>query len=408
MKDINKEKLEVLSPAGDMERLCSALKYGADAVYLGGKIFGMRANPSNFGKEELREACRLSHEKGVKVYLTVNTLPRQQELPHLPQFLKDAEEAGVDALIIADLGVLSIVKRTVPDMEIHMSTQTGIVNAETCNMLYSLGVKRAVLARELTIEEIKSIRENIPEDMELEAFVHGAMCVSFSGRCLISAYMTNRDANRGCCAQPCRWKYSLVEEKRPGQYFPVEEDENGTYILNAKDLCMIEHIKELAEAGVTSFKIEGRAKSAYYVAVTTNAYHMAMECYKKNIETPQWVLDEVYKCSHREYSTGFFYGYNPPGQNYETSGYERDYDVVGIIRECKDGKVYASQRNKFYSGDEVEILMPEKEPVKFKIEKLYNAEDELIETANHAMMDFSFECDKTFPPESIIRCKVLK
>lgn len=403
---MNKQKLEILAPAGDMERLCSALEYGADAVYLGGKIFGMRANPSNFGKEELKEACRLSHEKGVKVYLTVNTLPRQNELPQLPQFLLDAQEAGVDALIVADLGVLSIVKRTIPDMEIHMSTQTGIVNAETCNMLYSMGVKRAVLARELSIEEIKSIRDNIPEDMELEVFVHGAMCVSFSGRCLISAYMTNRDANRGCCAQPCRWKYSLVEEKRPGQYFPIEEDENGTYILNAKDLCMIDHIKELAEAGVTSFKIEGRAKSAYYVAVTTNAYHMAMEYYKKGLETPKWVLDEVYKCSHREYSTGFFYGYNPPTQNYETSGYERDYDVVGIIKECKDGRIFASQRNKFFNGDTVEILVPEKEPVTLEVKGLMNEEGELIETANHAMMNFSFGCSETFPPESIIRCRV--
>lgn len=403
---MNKQKLEILAPAGDMERLCSALEYGADAVYLGGKIFGMRANPSNFGKEELKEACRLSHEKGVKVYLTVNTLPRQNELPQLPQFLLDAQEAGVDALIVADLGVLSIVKKTIPNMEIHMSTQTGIVNAETCNMLYSMGVKRAVLARELSIKEIKSIRDNIPEDMELEVFVHGAMCVSFSGRCLISAYMTNRDANRGCCAQPCRWKYSLVEEKRPGQYFPIEEDENGTYILNAKDLCMIDHIKELAEAGVTSFKIEGRAKSAYYVAVTTNAYHMAMEYYKKGLETPKWVLDEVYKCSHREYSTGFFYGYNPPTQNYETSGYERDYDVVGIIKECKDGRIFASQRNKFFNGDTVEILVPEKEPVTLEVKGLMNEDGELIETANHAMMNFSFECGETFPPESIIRCRV--
>ncbi len=273
-------------------------------------------------------------------------------------------------------------------------------------MLYSMGVKRAVLARELSIEEIKSIRDNIPEDMELEVFVHGAMCVSFSGRCLISAYMTNRDANRGCCAQPCRWKYSLVEEKRPGQYFPIEEDENGTYILNAKDLCMIDHIKELAEAGVTSFKIEGRAKSAYYVAVTTNAYHMAMEYYKKGLETPKWVLDEVYKCSHREYSTGFFYGYNPPTQNYETSGYERDYDVVGIIKECKDGRIFASQRNKFFNGDTVEILVPEKEPVTLEVKGLMNEEGEFIETANHAMMNFSFECSETFPPESIIRCRV--
>lgn len=403
---MNKQKLEILSPAGDMERLCSALEYGADAVYLGGKIFGMRANPSNFGKEELKEACRLSHEKGVKVYLTVNTLPRQNELPQLPQFLLDAQEAGVDALIVADLGVLSIVKKTIPDMEIHMSTQTGIVNAETCNMLYSMGVKRAVLARELSIEEIKSIRENIPEDMELEVFVHGAMCVSFSGRCLISAYMTNRDANRGCCAQPCRWKYSLVEEKRPGQYFPIEEDENGTYILNAKDLCMIDHIDKLAEAGVSSLKIEGRAKSAYYVAVITNAYRMAVDEYYKNpnnFKLSDWIHDEVFKVSHRKYCTGFFFGHPKDCQYYETGGYIRNYDVVAVVEKCENGIVYCTQRNKFMAGDTVEVVSPSQKPIEITIDELFDENGNSIETANHAMMNFSFKCDVNFIPESVIR-----
>jgi putative protease len=403
---MNKNNLEILAPAGDMERLQSALDYGADAVYLGGKMFGMRANPSNFSIDELKVACDMAHEKNVKVYLTVNTLPHEHEIKELPQFLKDAQNAGVDALIIADIGVLSIAKQTVPDMELHMSTQTGIVNSYTCNMLYSMGVKRAVLARELSLEEIKEIRANIPEDMELEVFVHGAMCVSFSGRCLLSAYMTNRDANRGCCAQPCRWKYSLVEEKRPGIYFPIEEDENGTYILNAKDMCMIDYIDELAKAGVTSFKIEGRAKSAYYVAVTTNAYHMAMKCYKEGIKTPQWIKDEVYKCSHREYSTGFFFKDNPPTQKYETSGYERDFEVIGVVKETKDGIVYCSQRNRFYSGDTVEILVPEKEPYVLTLDKIYDNEDNEVKVANHAMMDFYFKSDIDFPKNAIIRKEV--
>lgn len=403
---MNNKKPEILAPAGDMERLRAAAVYGADAVYLGGKSFGMRANPSNFSDDELRDAACFAHENGVKVYLTCNTLPRENELDNLPQFLLSAADAGVDALIIADLGVLAAAKKIVPDMEIHMSTQTGIVNSAACNMLYSLGVKRAVLARELPLEEIKSIRKNIPEDMELEAFVHGAMCVSFSGRCLISAYLTNRDANRGCCAQPCRWKYSLMEEKRPGVYFPIEEDESGTYILNAKDLCMIDYIKELDEAGITSFKIEGRAKSAYYTAVTTNAYHMAVKYYSQGLEIPQWVRDEVYKCSHREYSTGFFFGYDPPTQNYKTSGYERDYDIVGVVEDTCGGIVFCTQRNKFCAGDDLEVIYPEHEPVKIKMDEIYDENNEVTESANHAMMKFSFRSDIEFPKDAIIRKKV--
>ena len=303
--------LEVLAPAGDEERLTAALNYGADAVYLGRKQFGMRASPMNFDFEQLVKAVEAAHEKSVKVYLTCNTLPRNNELPFFEQFVKEAVDAKVDALIVADIGLLMLIKRYAPDMEIHISTQTGIVNYATARELYNLGAKRIVLARELCLDEIAEIRAKTSPDLDIECFVHGAMCVSFSGTCLLSQYLVNRDANRGECAQPCRWGYHLMEEKRPGQYFPIYEDEKGTYILNAKDMCMIEHIDKLAEAGVTSLKIEGRAKSAYYVTVVTNAYRMAVDEYMRdpyNFKLPDWIRDEVYKVSHRQYRNGLFSG----------------------------------------------------------------------------------------------------
>ena len=275
-------RIEVLSPAGDMERFTAAVDFGADAVYLGRKNFGMRSSPQNFTFEQLSDAVRTAHAKGVKVYLTCNTLPRNSEIPLFEQFISEACAAQVDALIVADIGILSLVKKYAPDMEIHISTQTGIVNYVTARELYNMGAKRIVLARELSLEEIAEIRAKTSPDLDIEAFVHGAMCVSFSGRCLLSQYLVNRDANRGECAQPCRWGYHLMEEKRPGEFFPVFEDEKGTYILNAKDMCMIDFIDKLAEAGITSLKIEGRAKSAYYVAVVTNAYRMAVDEYYKN------------------------------------------------------------------------------------------------------------------------------
>ena len=291
---IHKNKPELLAPAGDLERLRAALDYGADAVYLGRESFSMRAAASNFHSEaQLHEAVALAHQYGKPVYLTCNTLPRNEEIPTFPQFLREAQEAGADALILADLGLLALARKLAPDMEIHMSTQTGIVNYGTCRALYDMGVTRAVLARELSLEEIAEIRAKIPADMELEVFVHGAMCMSFSGRCLLSAYLTGRDANRGACAQPCRWNYHLMESTRPGQYFPVEETDEGTYIFNAKDLCMIGHLQELLAAGVDSLKIEGRNKSAYYVAIVTNAYRAALDAAKAGEPAPQWALDEV-------------------------------------------------------------------------------------------------------------------
>lgn len=404
--DLN--NLEVLAPAGDYERLCAALDYGADAVYLGGKSFGMRAGPENFTYDSLKSAVELAHSKGVKVYLTCNTLPRNNEIAFFEEFIKEAVDCKVDAAIVADLGLLSLVKKFAPDMEIHMSTQTGIVNYVTANELYNMGVKRVVVARELSLEEISEIRAKTPADLDIEAFVHGAMCVSFSGRCLLSQYLVSRDANRGECAQPCRWGYHLMEEKRTDEFYPIFEDEKGTYILNAKDLCMIDHLDKIANAGVTSLKIEGRAKSSYYVSIVTNAYRMAVDILKKdpdNYKLPHWIREEVFKVSHRKYCTGFFFGHPKDCQYYENSGYIREYDVAAVVDECKDGMLYATQRNKFNAGDEVEIISPQKMYDTCKVEKLYNEDGEQIESANHAMMKFSMPCDKVYPKNSIIRIK---
>jgi putative protease len=298
---------ELLAPAGGRERLEAAVRFGADAVYLAGKEFGMRAASPNFGPEELASAVEYAHDAGVRVYLTCNNVMRNDDFGRLPDFLRMARDAGVDALIVTDLGVLDLVRKVAPKMEIHISTQAGVTSWASANAFYRLGAKRVVLARELTLEEIAEIRAKTPADLELEAFVHGAMCVSFSGRCLLSEYFTGRDANRGDCAQPCRWKYALMEQTRPGRYLPVAEDGDGSYFLNSRDLCMIGHIPELVRAGVSSLKIEGRAKSAYYAAVTTNAYRCALDEYAEHPETPLpgWIAEELNKISHREYSTGF-------------------------------------------------------------------------------------------------------
>lgn len=391
-------KPELLAPAGDMERLKAAVKYGADAVYIGGTMFGMRTAPSNFAEKELEEACYYCHEHGVKVYLTCNVLPRNAEIAFLPSFLERAKAAGIDALIISDVGVLECAKKYAPDVEIHISTQSGIVNYLTANAFYHMGAKRIVTARELSLEEIAQIRSNIPDDMDIECFVHGAMCVSFSGRCLISNYLVNRDSNRGDCAQPCRWKYSLVEEKRPGVYFPVTEDASGTYIMNSKDICMIEHIPQLIKAGITSFKIEGRAKSEYYVSVVTNAYRQAIDGYLKNPSEDylpeQWILDEMRKVSYRDYCTGFYYG--APSQDANISyqgGYNREWDVVGIVDKWQDNVVYCTQRNRFFEGDELEVMRAGKPPVMVTAVNLKNELGEKIEATNHPMMKFSFESE---------------
>lgn len=402
------DDLEVLAPAGDPERLAAAVDYGADAVYLGGKTFGMRAGPKNFTYDELKNAVELAHSRNVKVYLTCNTLPRNDEIPHFGQFMEEAVSSGVDAVIVADLGLLSLVKKYAPDMEIHMSTQTGIVNYVIASELYNMGVKRVVVARELSIDEIAEIRAKTPAELEIEAFVHGAMCMSFSGRCLLSQYFTNRDANRGECAQPCRWSYHLMEETRKGEYYPVFEDEKGSYILNAKDLCMIEHLDKLAEAGITSFKIEGRAKSSYYVSVVTNAYRMAVDILKSSpddYKLPDWIKEEVFKVSHRNYCTGFFFGHPNDCQYYENSGYIREYDIAAVIEKCQNGFIYATQRNFFSRGDTVEILSPKTKFDTMTVEKLFDGDGNEIENANHAMMEIRIPCEKVYPENSIIRIR---
>ncbi len=402
--------IELLSPAGDFERLKLALKFGADAVYLGGEQFGMRTNPSNFNADELKKAATLVHSMNKKVYLTCNTLPRNNELGALPDFLKYASDIGIDAFIIADIGVMALAKKYAPDVEIHMSTQVGIVNYQTANTLYNLGAKRIVTARELSLDDIKVIRDNTPDDLQIEVFIHGAMCMSFSGRCILSDYMVGRDANRGDCAQPCRWKYHLVEETRPGQYFPINQDEDGTYIFNSRDLCMIEHIPELVNAGVDSFKIEGRAKSEYYTAIVTYAYRNAIDEYLKNpsddFKVPEWILDEMDKMSHREYTTGFNFGPMKNGQVLDTGGYIRHWDVCALYNSCTDGRLLVDQRNRFFEGDELEVVEPNKKPYKIIVSDLFNeTEGVKSDVANKATNTYSFACDINVSPDAIFRRK---
>ena len=400
--------IELLSPCGDFERLKLALKFGADAVYLAGEMFGMRTNPSNFSADELKKAVELAHSLGKKVYLTCNTLPRNEEIEKLPEFLKYAQDIGIDAFIIADIGVMALAKKYAPNVDIHMSTQVGIVNYQTANTLYEMGARRIVTARELSLDEIKAIRDKTPNDLEIEVFVHGAMCMSFSGRCILSDYMTHRDANRGDCAQPCRWKYHLVEETRPGQYFPINEEKNGTYIFNSRDLCMIEHIPELVDAGVDSFKIEGRAKSEYYTAIVTYAYRNAIDEYLKNptddFKPSQWILDEMEKMSHREYTTGFNFGPIENGQVTDTGGYIRNWDVYALFKDYSNGRLIVSQRNRFFEGDELEVVEPGKKPYKLVVEDLYNLDDdEKVDVANKATDTYSFKCDKPVSSDAIFR-----
>ncbi len=400
-------KPEVLSPAGDMECLESALRFGADAVFLAGKQFGMRTASKNFSDDDLQKACALAHSRGAKVHLTCNTLPRGNETETLPEFLEMAQSAGVDAFIVADIGVMELCKKYAPNVSLHVSTQAGVTNYLTANALYNLGASRVVLARELSLDEIATLRAKTPGELEIETFVHGAMCVSFSGRCLISSYMTGRDANRGDCAQPCRWKYHLFEENREGQFFPVEENDQGTFLYNSRDLCMIEHIPELVKAGVSSLKIEGRAKSSYYVAVTTNAYRHAVDEYFNNPDgfvLPDWIKEETEKISHREYNTGFYFG-SEPGQVTDNGGYIRNYDVVAFSDGCSGNTAYITQRNKFLAGDTLDVLPPCGVPFNVKCMKLINENGEEVESAPHAMEKLTMICDKEIPEGSVLRKK---
>lgn len=404
------KRVELLSPAGDMERLELAVKFGADAVYVGGTQFGMRSNPSNFDPAQLQAACKLVHAAGKKLYLTCNTLPRSYELDALPDFLRSARAAGVDAFIIADMGVLAIAKQAAPEVEVHISTQAGIVNYAAANAFYQMGAKRIVTARELSLDEIKMIRDHTPPELEIEAFVHGAMCMSFSGRCILSDYMVGRDANRGDCAQPCRWKYHLMEETRPGQYFPINQEENGTYIFNSKDLCMIEHIPELVAAGVDSFKIEGRAKSAYYTAVVTHAYRQALDAYfahpSPDFRVPDWVLAEMEKMSHRVYTTGFNFGPLQNGQELNTGGYVRTWDVCALYRDQQGNRLIVDQRNRFFEGDILEVLEPGQKPYTLTVRDLVReADGTRTQAANKATEVYSFAVDRSVSPDAILRRK---
>lgn len=397
------DKIELLSPAGDYEKLTMAVAYGADAVYLAGNRFGMRTAAGNFGEEELRQAARLCHSKNVKMHVTCNTVPRNREVDELPAFLELLEDIGTDAVITADIGVMGLVKKYVPSAALHVSTQTGVANYCTASALHDMGVDRVVLARELTLEEISELRARTPKTLEIETFVHGAMCVSFSGRCLLSNYLTGRDANRGACAQPCRWKYYLMEEKRPGQLFEISED-GGTYILNSRDLRMLEHIPELMAAGVDSLKIEGRAKSSYYTAAVTNAYRAAVDAAIAGEPLdPVW-LEETEMVSHRDYSTGFFFDAGGPGQYNGTSMYFSGCDVAAYVENCgADGLAELTQRNKFCEGDTLSLMMPGKKPVTFTAADMHDAEGDPITSTPHPMMRFTMPLPVQAPPFSVVR-----
>ena len=397
-------KPELLAPAGDPERLQMAVRFGADAVYLAGKSYGMRAKCGNFSDEELREAVRFCHSRNVKVYVTANILARTEEIRQMPPFLELCQDAGVDAFILGDLGVFKAAERYAPGVERHISTQMGVVSADTARAWYDMGAARVVLARELSLAEIRDIRDHIPEELELEAFVHGAMCVSFSGRCLLSNYLAGRDANHGACAQPCRWKYALMEEKRPGEYFPIEEDDGGAYIMNSRDLCMIDHIPELIEAGIDSFKIEGRAKSAYYAACVTGAYRHGIDAAAAGEPMdPVW-LDEVNKISHRHYYQGFYFEKPEAGQFYEDARYIRDWDVAAYVVSCdEDGNAVLTQRGRFWKGDTLELLVPGEKPRSMTVGEMTNAAGESIDYCPHPEMEIRMKLPCAAPAYSILR-----
>ena len=398
-------KLELLSPAGDMERLKMSVLYGADAVYLAGTSFGMRSFAGNFTPEELPVAVRYAHDHGVKVHVTVNTMPRNDEVIHLPAYLEQLDAAGVDAVIVADLGAFMLAGKYAPRCERHISTQQSIVNYECATSWFDLGAKRVVLARELSLAEIITIREKCPKELEIETFGHGAMCVSYSGRCLLSNYITGRDSNRGACAQPCRYQYALMEEKRPGEYFPVYEDEKGTYILNSRDMCTIDHLKELMDAGIDCIKIEGRAKSAYYAAIVTGAYRHVIDdiCAGREID-PVW-RDEVDHVSHRIYSTGFYFG--EPGQYTENSRYIRQWQIVAKVESCdKNGLAVCSLNNKFRRGDELEVVSPDLRPFTLTAGDMHDTEGNPLEEPRTPQMKFTMQLPKPVPPCSMIRRSV--
>lgn len=405
------KKLELLAPAGDLEKLKIAVDYGADAVYFGGEMFSLRAGAGNLSIQEIEEGVVYAHNRGAKCYIAFNIFAHNEDIEPAKAYLRAIKHIPIDAFIVSDPGVIEIIREIIPDAELHLSTQANMTNYATAGFWYKQGMKRLVLARELTFSEIKEIRDNIPEDMELEAFVHGAMCISYSGRCLLSNFMIDRDANRGQCAHPCRWKYKLVEEQRPGEYYPVEEDGRGTYILNSKDLCMLKYIPDIISAGITSAKIEGRMKSVFYVATIVNAYRRAIDSYYEDPGNykynPEW-MEELKKASHREFTTGFYFD-KPTNedQNYQTSAYIRDYSFIGMVisYDEKSHMAVVEQRNKMVLGDEIEVFGPDREFFRQKLTVLQNEDGEPIESAPHPQQILRIRMEQPVAEKYILRKK---
>ena len=402
-------KRELLIPAGSLDVLKTAVIYGADAVYIGGEAFGLRAKAKNFTTEDMKEGIAFAHERGVKVYVTANILAHNDDLAGVEQYFEELKEIRPDALIISDPGVFAIARRILPDMEIHISTQANNTNYETFLFWYGLGAKRVVTARELSLEEIRQIRDRIPEDMEIESFIHGAMCISYSGRCLLSNYFVGRDANQGACTHPCRWKYSVVEETRPGEYLPVYENERGTFIFNSKDLCMIEHIPEMIEAGIDSFKIEGRMKTALYVATVARTYRKAIDDYlespEKYRENMEWYKAEIGKCTYREFTTGFYF-HKPESdaQIYDSNTYVKNYTYIGTVEEvCGDGSFLMEQKNKFSVGESIEIMKPDGRNIPVSVEEICDEEGVQMENAPHPKQRLKVRLSVSPEPYDILR-----
>lgn len=410
MEKLNKP--ELLAPAGNLEKLKTAVTYGADAVYIGGEEFSLRVAADNFTPEEIAEGVKFAHERGRRVYLTANVIPHNKDVNEYADFLRSVKDTGIDAVILSDLGIFSITKEVAPDLDIHVSTQANNVNWKSAETWYKMGAKRVILAREMSLEEIREIREKTPKELELEAFVHGAMCISYSGRCLLSNYMAGRDGNHGECAHPCRWKYFLMEEQRPGEYMPVYENERGTFIYNSKDLCMLEHVDKLVQSGLSSFKIEGRVKSEFYVATIVKAYRRAIDDYFKAVEAGEEyrfdpsLLDEVKKVSHRDYTTGFYFG-RPDGneQHYESSSYIRNYDMVGVVTGYDEerGMAKVVQKNRFFKGDTVEFLRPYGDFCSQKIEFMTDGDGNELEVANHPQSLVYIKTDVKLEPDTFVR-----
>lgn len=404
-------KPELLAPGGSLEKLKAAIEYGADAVYIGGEAFSLRVAAENFTVDEIKEGLKFAHDRGKKVYLTANILPHNDDIAEFEKFITEMRPLGFDAVLIADPGLFEMARELAPELPIHISTQANNVNYRSARFWHKLGAKRVVLAREMSFKEIAEIRANIPDDLELEAFIHGAMCISYSGRCLMSNYLTNRDANRGFCSHPCRWKYSLMEEKRPGQYMDVFENDRGTFIFNSKDLCMIEHIPELVQSGISSLKIEGRVKTAYYVATVVGAYRREIDRYFDDPENYKFnpkEMEELLKVSHRPYTTGFYY-HKPDSdsQVYTSSSYIREYDLIGIVTDYNPETRVATitQRNRFFKGDEIEIMRPMKPYFRQTVGDMQNGENEEIEVANHPEMIVKFKAEQPVKAGDMLRKK---